>query len=296
MGSSSRTDETIFSWSLVGRQIPAPYQYFGNNGTEESHTIHTPFFCHDFYRQYNSGLLYQLTRRSTFPRPMRGGMGNSPLEPGTRYCTQNLSYRSRQIQYISRSSLKIGKTSQYRMVFGSIGGEFHFSNAQLSQCGFVCDSIQSQTPIECISSSGQSSFSDIRIVNELVLSICICISTNNSDTVCSSQDTSILVQNSSYCSSLASTFLVLRGVTTTSFSSDLSSMPSKITKTSKRKSATSKSPISGTSRLGVIKQSIRDKKFLQKLQILSQNQDQHLLGKSTMQMGRILQLATKKEG
>ena len=53
MGSSSRADETILSWSLVGRPIPAPYQYSGNNGhlfhTEENHKIHTPLLCHDFY-------------------------------------------------------------------------------------------------------------------------------------------------------------------------------------------------------------------------------------------------------
>ena len=29
--------------------------------------------CHDFYWQYNSGLLYQQTRRNTFPQPMLGG-------------------------------------------------------------------------------------------------------------------------------------------------------------------------------------------------------------------------------
>ena len=39
------------------------------------------------------------------------------------------------------------------------------------------------------------------------------------------------------------------------------------------------------SRLGVIKQSIRGKKFPQMLQILSQNQDQHLLRKSMMPNG-----------
>ena len=78
--------------------------------TKESHTIHTSLLCYDFHRQYNSGLVYQQTRRNTFPRPMRGGMENSPLVPGTRYCTQNSSY-PRQIQYISRPSLDIGQTS-----------------------------------------------------------------------------------------------------------------------------------------------------------------------------------------
>ena len=64
--------------------------------------------------------------------------------------------------------------------------------------------------------------------------------------------------------------LHLRGVTTTSISPYSSSVLSKITNTSKRKIPTSKSTISVTSGLGVIKQSIRDKKFLQNLQIFSQ--------------------------
>ena len=32
MGSSSGTNESIISWSLVGKPIPAPYQHVGNNG------------------------------------------------------------------------------------------------------------------------------------------------------------------------------------------------------------------------------------------------------------------------
>ena len=71
------------------------------------------------------------------------------------------------------------------------------------------------------------------------------------------------MQNSSYCSCLTSMSLVLRGVTTTSISSNSSSAPSKFTNTSKRKTPTSKSPNFCTSRLGVIKQSIRDIKFSQ---------------------------------
>ena len=82
------------------------------------------------------------------------------------------------------------------MGFGSIGGEFHFPNAQLSQCGFFCNTIQSQTPIVCISNSGQSCFSDRRIINELEFSSCICVSTINSDTLCTSQDTSVSVSAS----------------------------------------------------------------------------------------------------
>ena len=66
MGSSSRADETILSWSLVGRPIPAPHQYARNDGhsfrTEESYKNYSPFLRHDIYRQYDSGLIYQKAR------------------------------------------------------------------------------------------------------------------------------------------------------------------------------------------------------------------------------------------
>ena len=189
-------------------------------------------------------------------------MGDPPSVSGTRHNEQSSSY-SWQIQYIGRPSFDIGQTSQNRMGFGSISGKFHFPNAQLTQCGFVCDMIQSPPLFVCISSSGQSCLSDRRIIYELESSSCICISTNNSDTLCTSQDLSISVQNSSYCPSLASRSVVLIGVTIISISSNSSSTLSRTTDTSKRKVSTSKSPITCTSRLGVIKQSIRDKKFSQ---------------------------------
>ena len=56
LGSSSGTDESILSWSLVGRPIPAPYRHVGNNGhsfrTDKNLKIYSPSLCHDLYRQH----------------------------------------------------------------------------------------------------------------------------------------------------------------------------------------------------------------------------------------------------
>ena len=83
LGSSSGTSESILSWSLVGRPIPTPYQHVGNNGhsfgIDKSLQIYSPFLCHDFCRQHNSGLLYQPARRNTFSQLMCGGMENLPI-------------------------------------------------------------------------------------------------------------------------------------------------------------------------------------------------------------------------
>ena len=92
-------------------------------------------------------------------------------------------------------------------------------------------------------------------------SSCLCISSNNSS--CPEQDTSISVQNSSYSTSLAATNMVLRGTTTACISSSSSSSLSKTINKCKMKVSTSKPPSSETSRLGVIKQSVRDWIFSQ---------------------------------
>ena len=71
MGSSFRADETILSWSLDRRPIPAPYQHVRNDGhtisTETSHNIYSPFLHHDINRQHNSSLIYQQTGWHTLP-------------------------------------------------------------------------------------------------------------------------------------------------------------------------------------------------------------------------------------
>ena len=157
------------------------------------------------------------------------GIGDPPLVPGTRCRYQSSTY-PRQIKYFGRSSIGNRQTSQNRLGTGSISREHHFLNAQLPQCGSVCNTLQSQTPIVCISRAGQSCLSNRRIINELESFSCICISS----IFCSSQDTSISVQNSSYCTSLVPTPVVLRGITTVSTSSNSPSALSKITDTSKK--------------------------------------------------------------
>ena len=81
---------SILSWLLVGRPMPAPYQHVGNNGhsfcTDKSLKIYSPFLCHDFYRQHNSGLIYQQAKRNTFSQPMSRGMEDPPMVPKTSYC------------------------------------------------------------------------------------------------------------------------------------------------------------------------------------------------------------------
>ena len=87
--------------------------------------IYSPFLCHDFYRQHNSGLIYQRARRNTFSQPMCGGMEDSPIVPKTSYCHQDSSY-PRQIQCFGRQFIENRQNSQNRVGTGSIDSKFNF--------------------------------------------------------------------------------------------------------------------------------------------------------------------------
>ena len=86
---------------------------------------------------------------------------------------------------------------------------------------------------------------------------------------------------------IATTSLVLRGPTTTCLSSSSSSSCSNFIKSGK--APTSELPSSQPSRVGVIKQSIRDKnKFRKTLRILSPNQDEHQFRKYMTRNGSFI--------
>ena len=263
MGSSFRADNTILSWSLDRKPIPAPYQYVRNDGhtisTETSQNIYSPFLHYDIHRQHNGGLIYQQTGWHSFPQSLRRSLENTQLVPGTRHSYQSSSH-SRQIQQSCRQPLKTRQTYQDRMGSGSNSCEFSIPDAQLPKCGSVCDKIQPQTPIICLSSTRLQSTSDRCPVHGLESSSCICFSSFYSDTCCSRESPTTSVQNSSHSSLLATTTVVLRTSSSISVSPDSSATNSKTTDSIQRKICPSKPP---NSRPSHFKQSIRDKKFSQ---------------------------------
>ena len=265
MGSSFRADNTVLSWSLDRKPIPAPYQYVRNDGhtisTETSQNIYSPFLHYDIHRQHNGGLVYQQTGWHSFPQSLHRSLENTQLVPGTKHSYQNLSH-ARQIQHSCRPPLKTRQTYQDRMGSGSNSCEFSIPDAQLPKCGSVCDKIQPQTPIICLSNTRLQSTSDRCPVHGLESSSCICFSSFYSDTCCSRENPTTSVQNSSHSSVLATIAVVLR-TSSISVRPDSSAANSKTTDSIQRKICPSKPPNSRPSCLGVIKQSIRDQKFSQ---------------------------------
>ena len=141
-----------------------------------------------------------------------------------------------------RLSRAARQTYQDRMGSGSNSCEFSIPDAQLPKCGSVCDKIQPQTPIICLSSTRLQSTSDRCPVHGLESSLCICFSSFYSDTRCSRENPTTSVQNSSHSSVLATTTVVLRTSSSISVSSDSSATNSKTTDSIQRKICTSKPP------------------------------------------------------
>ena len=242
-------------------------------------------------QQYIGSTVDQQTRRNIFSQLMHRRMGNPPLMPGTRHYPENLSY-PRQIQHSSRPSLEIRQTSQYRMVSGSNGGKLHLSNAQFSQCGFVCDLIQSQTPIVCISSFGLSSLGNRRIINELEQSTCICISINNSSPLLGVEISSVLTK---ICQFWCRIVLIAPVWPQRPWFSEVLQLlvlapiwlpyfPNILTQ-AKGKFQHQNLPTLSLHAWELSNNQLEIKGFCKTLQILSLNQEEHLLRKSMMQNG-----------
>ena len=114
------TDASHFGW---GAQIESMNLSFHGHWSQDQSQLHinmlekmairfalnkkfyTPFLCHDFYRQHNSGLLYQQARRNPFSQPLCRGMEDPPMMAKTTYSRLDSSY-PRQIQCFEQTDYR----------------------------------------------------------------------------------------------------------------------------------------------------------------------------------------------
>ena len=197
-----------------------------------------------------------------------------------KWCLEHHHYLSSsyptQIQHLSRPPIQIRQTYQNRVGSGSNSSEFHVPDAQFPECGFVCDTIQSQTPIICLSSSRQQSASDRCLICGQESSSCICLSSFYSDPCCSRENLTTSVQNSSHSSVLATTTVILRTSAAFSVSADSSATNSKASNSIQRKICSQNLPVLDLHAWELSNNQSEIKKFRKTLQILSPDQEEHL--------------------
>ena len=145
LGGSFRTDESILSWSLIRRPITAPCQHVRN----DCHSLRTDkslkyihHSCVLIATDNTTVVSYQQARGNTFSQPMHRGMEDTSLVPKIRLSS---------VFIISQANSMFWQTGyQNRVAIGSIDCEFNFTNAQLSQSGSICDTLQSQASTLCV--------------------------------------------------------------------------------------------------------------------------------------------------
>ena len=222
-----------------------------------------------------------------FSISMHGGVGDSPLvsQQGN---LPPCKTHTREKQYPRRPVVADIETDINGMVPGSDNLQCNLHDDGSSEYRPVCDPSQQQTSVVCISHSRQESSFSRCLVNELGQDSRICVSSISHNPSYSEQNSRSSVQDSSDCSILATSGLVSRTSTATSSSSHFSPVSSKSSKSTKRKNLSSESSNACLTRLDIIKQSVRDRKFSQKLPIMSPRRGEFQQGKSMTQNGKSL--------
>ena len=199
-----------------------------------------------------------------FSISMHGGVGDSHLvsQQGN---LPPCKTHTREKQYPRRPVVADIETDINGMVPGSDNLQCNLHDDGSSEHRPVCDPSQQQTSVVCISHSRQESSFSRCLVNELGQDSRICVSSISHNPSYSEQNLRSSVQDSSDCSILATSGLVSRASTATSSSSHFSPFSSKSSKSTKRKNLSSESSNACLTRLDIIKQSVRDRKFSQKI-------------------------------
>ena len=264
LGFTCGTGRTTVSWSLDGNPISASHKYAGNdghfNGTKGSSSHNQEFHCVSLHRQHNSSGLSEKTRGDPFSRPLFRSLGNPELVLPEQDSASRKT-RSGEIQHSGRQALKSKQTNLDRVVSEPRSSKCSTSHDSVSQHRLVCDTSESQASTICVSNTRSKGPINRCSIDELESHSRLRFSSVSSHSCIDQQNTSVSVQNSIDSSFLAQQIMVPRTSESAGVSTNNPPCNSKSIRTITRKVQASKHRYAAASRLGIIKQSIRDKKF-----------------------------------
>ena len=191
-----------------------------------------------------------------------GGLGNSSVVRQEKH-KPSCSPRARQIQHTGRSAESSVQANFDRMVFGSGCLQPSSISYRLPKHRPVCNSSQQQTTSLCFPYSRRQSTCNRRSINELGPDPCVRISSVCSDSGNNQQDSSTSVQNCSSSPILARSILVPRVTSATSSTSHQASCKTASVNTTAVCEKQYRKP--QTPRLDIVRKTIRDRSFLEKV-------------------------------
>ena len=264
LGSSCGTGGTSVSWTMDRRPIPAPHQCVRDESnfslsitsSSEGKELH----CTDINRQHYSGGLYKASGRDSFHRTLRGGVERPEFVLSPQYTAVSEAHTG-QVQHSSRPDVQSRQTDLHRVVPESGNSKQDFPDHGLSINRPVRHTSEPQAAILCVTHTGSEGAINRCPHDGLESHSCICVSTVPSYSSCDKQSTVIPVQDSIDSTSMARQTMVSRAPRSVGVTTGISASNSKPASSAKRQDSASKPGPSTASRLGIVKQSLRDRQF-----------------------------------
>ena len=264
LGSSCGTGGTSVSWTMDRRPIPAPYQCARDESNFSLSNTSGPqgkeFHCIGVNGQHYSGSLYKASGRDSFHSSLRGGVEHPEFVPSSQHTAVSEAHTG-QVQHSSGPDVSNRQTDLHRVVPESGNSKQDFPDHGLSINRPVCHTSEPQAATVCITHTGSEGAINRCHLDGLETHTRLCVSTVPSHSNCDKQSTDIPVQNSIDSSFMARQTMVSRAPRSVGVSTGISTSNAKSACSAKRQNSASKSGSSTTSRLGIVKQSLRVKQF-----------------------------------
>ena len=246
------------------RPIPAPYQCARDKSNSSlsntSNSQGKEFHCIGVNGQHYSGSLYKASGRDSFHSSHRGGVEHPEFVPNSQHTAVSEAHTG-QVQHSRGPDVSDRQTDLHRVVPESGNSKQDFPDHGLSINRPVCHTSEPQAATICVTHTGSEGAINRCHLDGLESHTRLCVSTVSSHSNCDKQNTDIPVQNSIDSSFMARQTMVSRTPRSVGVTTGISASNAKSACSAKRQNSASKSRSSTTSRLGIVKQSLRDKQF-----------------------------------
>ena len=264
LGSSCGTGGTSVSWTMDRRPIPAPHQCAGDESNFSlsitSSSQGKELHCFGVNGQHDSGSLYKASGRDSFHRTLRRSVERPELVLSPHHTSVSEAHTG-QVQHSSRPDVPSRQTDLHRVVPESGNSKQDFPDHGLSINRPVRHTSEPQVANICVTHAGSEGAINRCPLDGLESHTRLRLSTVPSYSSCDKQNMVIPVQDSIDSTSMARQTMVFRAPRSIGVTTGISASNSKPASSAKRQNSASKPGPSTASRLGIVKQSLRDRQF-----------------------------------
>ena len=261
LGSSCGAGGTSVSWTM---DIPTPHQCARDESNFSlsitSSSQGKELHCVGVNGQHHSGSLHKASGRDSFHRTHRRSMEGPELVLKPQHTVVSEAHTG-QVQHSSRPDVLSRQTDLYRVVSESGNSKQDFPDHGLSINRPVRHTSEPQAAILCVTHTGSEGAFNRCSHDGLESLTRLRVSTVPSYSSCDKQNMAIPVQDSIDSTSMARQTMVFRAPRSVGVSTGISVSNSKPASSAKRQNSASKPGPSTASRLGIVKQSLRDRQF-----------------------------------